>query len=404
MQKKSRTCQRYFKTCQDSFATYDSQMEQEILDYSAPRTYASTDIMAELLTRLGNPQAHLPPVLHIAGTNGKGSVVAFLNAILQSAGHKVHATTSPHLVSVCERIQVSNRRISPPELKDLFLHIKPHLEGLDVTYFEIMTAMAFVAFAKHPADYVLLETGMGGLYDATNHVDHPALTLLTSISMDHMDRLGYTLDKIAREKAGIIKYKCPVMSVTQSQQAEDVIRHVSQQKEAPLKFTGALEDTNISLLGAHQKHNAGLACEAARSLQIAEHHISDGLAQAKWPGRMEKILHKGRVCWLDIAHNEAAAQALSRTLTSIDQTPYHLIFSLKRTKEAASFMAPLLNKAQHITYVPLQGCLSADEIINVCPVDITIAPAFSPTLLKHDRTVITGSSQIVGIARALLTQ
>ena len=351
-----------------------------------------------LLGKLGNPHDRLPPVVHIAGTNGKGSVTAYLKAMLQAAGRRVHVYTSPHLVRFHERIElaVADGRASPiseAALVDVLVRTQAVNDGDDITQFEITTAAAFLAFAEHPADVLLLEVGLGGRLDATNVVKHPALTIITPVSMDHADKLGATVDKIAYEKAGILKRGVPCVVSQQEDAALDVIRVEAAKARARLVVWGQdydayeqagrllvqREDEVLdlplpALLGRHQIVNAGTAVAAALQLKgqhIDERAIERGLLGVRWPARMQR-LDNGPLprlltaprseLWLDGGHNPAAGQMLAQTLADLEDRapkPLYLIVGMMGLKDAAGFLAPFRGLARHVVTVPIPGAHEA---------------------------------------------
>lgn len=350
-----------------------------------------------LLAKLGNPHRRLPPVVHIAGTNGKGSVTAYLKAILEAQGLGVHAYTSPHLVRFHERIVLAGpapraTAIGEEELVDVLTRTQAVNDGDDITQFEITTAAAFLAFAEHPADVLLLEVGLGGRLDATNVVEGPMLSVITPISLDHADKLGDTIDRIAAEKAGILKPGVKAVVALQEQAALDVIRERAAQIGAPIIAWGeqfdafeqngrlilqredALLDLPLpALLGRHQIVNAGTAVCAALELEafeVGERAIERGLLEVVWPARMQRLdsgplpslLRPGSELWLDGGHNPAAGQMLAQTLADLEERsprPLHLVVGMMAVKDAAGFLEPFRGLARHIVAVPIPGAHEA---------------------------------------------
>ncbi len=350
-----------------------------------------------LLAKLGNPHDKLPPVVHIAGTNGKGSVTAYLKAMLQAAGRRVHVYTSPHLVRFHERIELADadgraRPISEDALVDVLMRTQAVNDGDDITQFEITTAAAFLAFAETPADVLLLEVGLGGRLDATNVVKRPSLTIITSVSMDHADKLGATVDRIAREKAGILKRGTPCVVSQQEDVVLDVIRVEAAKARSPLVVWGqdfdayeqsgrlivqredlVLDLPRPALLGRHQIINAGTAIAAA--LQLKGQHIDEralelGLLDVRWPARMQRLdtgplprlLGTGSELWLDGGHNPAAGEMLAQTLADLEERsskPLYLIVGMMGLKDAAGFLAPFRGLARHVVTVPIPGAHEA---------------------------------------------
>ena len=281
------------------------------------------------LETLGRPQDRLPPVIHVAGTNGKGSTCAYLRAMAEAAGLKVHVFISPHLVRFNERIRLAGQLIDDNALIDVLDRTHKALEGQEITHFEATTAAALLAFSETPADLLIFEVGLGGRFDATNVIDQPLLSVITPVDYDHKQFLGTDLAKIAGEKAGIIKQNRPVVSAIQARVCGEVIEAEANRMGAPLKVL-SLDDLqrvpqNIALPGAHQRQNAALAGLAMRSLEsidISDAAISTGAAEASWPARMQRLgpgpvtdLTEAEV-WLDGGHNPHAANALAKLLKS----------------------------------------------------------------------------------------
>lgn len=347
-----------------------------------------------LLGKLGDPQSKLPPVVHIAGTNGKGSVTAMLRAMAEAGGLRVHAYTSPHLIRFNERIVVAGARavksapISEPRLIELLERVE-RINGDDpMTFFEITTAAAFLAFAETPADVVLLEVGLGGRLDATNVIAKPRLTIITPVSMDHADKLGDTVAKIAAEKSGIMKRGVTCVVARQDDEAAPVIEAQARRVGARLiecgqhydafEQSGRLvfqsEDELIdlplpALVGSHQIGNAGVAVAAA--LQMADigfdvAAIEGGLKSVEWPARMQRLnggplsakLRLGSELWLDGGHNPSGAAAISDTLASLEDRapkPIVLIMGLMGQKDARGVLSHFRGLAQSIVTVPIPG-------------------------------------------------
>jgi dihydrofolate synthase / folylpolyglutamate synthase len=350
-----------------------------------------------LLDKLGNPERRLPPVVHIAGTNGKGSVTAYLKAILEAAGRRVHIYTSPHLVRFHERIALAGPDgravpIAEDALVDVLLRVLAVNDGDDITQFEITTAAAFLAFAEAPSDILLLEVGLGGRLDATNVVADPALSIITPISLDHAEKLGPTLAKIAAEKAGILKPRAPGVVAAQMAEVLDVIDAKATAAGAPLTVMGRdfdsyeqsgrlvvqLEDRLLdlplpALVGRHQITNAGTAVVAALRLQerlphlgLDETAIATGLRTVEWPARMQHLstgplrdrLGPDDELWLDGGHNPAAGDMLADTLAALDERspkPIYLIVGMMGQKDALGFLAPFRGLVRGVFTVPIPG-------------------------------------------------
>ncbi|HQT47113.1 MAG: bifunctional folylpolyglutamate synthase/dihydrofolate synthase [Acidocella sp. 20-63-7] len=328
------------------------------------------DRLVRLLGALGNPQLRLPPVIHVAGTNGKGSVCAFTRAIAEAAGLRVHVYTSPHLVQFNERIRLAGALVSDAALAQALDEIEAVNEGNQITVFEAITAAAFLLFARVPADLCVVEVGLGGKFDATNVV-RPAACAITSISMDHQDFLGATLGLIAAEKAGIIKPGVPVVVGAQAPEALAAIIATARAANAKLlcrgrdweiestsdglRFEGA-ELPKPALLGAHQAENAAIAILALRAvgIQIPTEAVARGLRQAEWPARLQPLrgallqrLPLGSELWLDGAHNPGGAEALATQLAAWDG-PTTLILGMKQSKDVTEVLRILLPHAAHV--------------------------------------------------------
>ena len=337
--------------------------------------------MWRILAALDHPERRLPPVIHIAGTNGKGSTLAMIRAGLEGAGHVTHAYTSPHLARFHERIRLAGDLIDEDLLSDMLDRCLV-ANGTDaITYFEITTAAALLAFAETPADYTLLEVGLGGRLDATNVVDTPALCVITPVDMDHQQYLGDTLGRIAGEKAGIIKRGVPVIVGRQHDDGLAVIEAQAARLSAPLYAygqhwhvweeagrlvfqdeTGLLDLPKPTLLGAHQIENAGIALAALRVMGKGEAACEAAMTRAVWPARMQRLRHGPLVdsapraeVWLDGGHNPHAARAIAALLAGMGARPTHLICGMLNTKDVTGFMAPLAAVAQSLHAVSIPG-------------------------------------------------
>src|SRR5690349_9114169 len=279
----------------------------------------------EILERLGRPQDQLPPVFHVAGTNGKGSTVAFLRAALEAAGYAVHAFTSPHLVRFNERIRIAGKLIEDEQLASLLTEVLNASAGVEPSFFEVATIVAFIAFARAPADACILEVGLGGRLDATNVIEHPLVAGIASLGLDHQHFLGNDIVSIAREKASIAKRGVPLVSLAQLREAEEVIAQVAEKRGAPLLLEGrdwtVDPDLRPGLAGAHQRRNAGLAwamLSAQDELSVPRDTFLEGIATAQWPARFQQLrdgpVTNGEATWIDGAHNASAAAALAEVL------------------------------------------------------------------------------------------
>ncbi|HEX2941225.1 MAG TPA: folylpolyglutamate synthase/dihydrofolate synthase family protein [Rhodopila sp.] len=343
----------------------------------------SLDRLQNLLSRLDHPERRLPPVIHVAGTNGKGSTCAFIRAMAEAAGLRVHVYTSPHLVRFNERIRIAGSLVSDERLIATLEQIERINAGEPITVFEVITAAAFDLFAATPADLCILEVGLGGRGDATNVIDAPAACAITSISLDHRELLGPTIEAIAAEKAGIIKPAVPVVIGTQPATVVDVLlRHAAERQAsawlrgrdwtiAPipggLRYSDATGDVTVpapSLPGAFQQDNAGIAVATLRAARVR--HDPAGLAHAEWPARLQRL--HGRLAtllpadwqlWLDGGHNPGAGVVLAEHLRGWSDQPVHVIVGMKQAKDTAEFLAPLLPLAQTVWAVQEPGQHSA---------------------------------------------
>jgi len=339
------------------------------------------DRMHRLLPLLGNPQEAMPPIVHIAGTNGKGSTQAMIRAGMEAAGRRVHAYTSPHLARFHERIRVAGEIISEADLTAALDECERANAGTNITFFEITTAAAFVVFSRTPADYTLLEVGLGGRYDATNVFARPALTVITPVSMDHQQYLGDTLAEIAWSKAGIIKRGVPCVVGPQEEAGMAVIEAEAAKLGAPLIAHGqhwhawaergrmVFQDENglldlplPNLPGPHQIDNAGAALAALRHLGFDAVACEAAVTRAWWPARMQRLVTgplvdaAGRAeLWLDGGHNPAGGEAVAATLAKMGPKPVHLICGMLNTKDIAGYLRPLAKVALSLTAVSIPG-------------------------------------------------
>lgn len=353
------------------------ELHPKIIDLTLDRVW-------RLLAALDNPQDRLPPVIHIAGTNGKGSTQAMIRAGLEAAGHAVHAYTSPHLARFHERIRLAGDLISEPDLTALLDECYAANNGEAITYFEITTCAALLAFARVQADFTLLEVGLGGRLDATNVVNEPALTVITPISIDHQQFLGETLAEIAAEKAGIIKRGVPCVVAPQPDEAAEVIEAAAGRLGAPLIVHGqhwhvreeygrlVYEDENglcdlplPNLPGPHQIQNAGTALAALRHLNQSEVSSEAAVSHAEWPARMQRLkagplrdIAPQAEIWLDGGHNVAAGQAIAATLNRLPSRATHLVCGMLNTKDVAGYLRPLSSFATSLTAVSIPGEVS----------------------------------------------
>lgn len=362
------------------------------------------DRVWRLLEALDNPQRKMPPVIHIAGTNGKGSTQAMIRAGLEGMGKSVHAYTSPHLARFHERIRLAGELIDEAHLTEILDECYAKNGGIDITYFEITTCAALLAFARTPADYTLLEVGLGGRLDATNVIDDPALTVITPVSIDHEQFLGNTLAKIAAEKAGIIKRGIPCVVGPQPDEALEVIEARAAALGAPLLVygqhwhvyeergrlvfqdeTGLLDLPLPALLGAHQIQNAGAALAALRHLGADDAACEAAMRDAVWPARMQRLKTGPLVeaageaeLWLDGGHNAAAGIALADVLAGLPARPTHLICGMLNTKDIGGYLRPLAPHVASLHAVSIPG------EANTLPADVTAAAATKAGIIAHE--------------------
>ena len=362
----------------------------------------SLDRMWRILAALGDPQRRLPPTIHVAGTNGKGSTIAFMRAILEAAGLRVHVYTSPHLVRFNERFRLGTkgegRLVSDAELGDALGECERVNAGAPITVFEITTAAGFLLFARHPADVLLLEVGLGGRLDATNVIDRPLVTVITPVSFDHAEHLGDTVGKIATEKAGICKPQVPAIVAAQPREALAAIEREAARVKAPIKIAG--EDWSATeergrlvyqddaglldlpaprLYGRHQFENAGVAIAALRAvggLKIPPDAFEAGIAKADWPARMQRLAQgrlaalcpAGSELWLDGGHNTDGGRAVANALADLEERvsrPLVLVIGMLATKDCENFLKNFAGLARRVVGMPIphqEKSLPADAI------------------------------------------
>ncbi|WP_170596261.1 bifunctional folylpolyglutamate synthase/dihydrofolate synthase [Ruegeria arenilitoris] len=402
-------------------------LHPKIIDLTLDRVW-------RLLEALGNPQDKLPPVIHIAGTNGKGSTQAMIRAGLEGAGLTAHAYTSPHLARFHERIRLAGKLISEPKLTAVLDECYTANGGENITYFEITTCAALLAFSRVPADYTLLEVGLGGRLDATNVIAKPAVTVITPVSIDHEQFLGNTLAKIAAEKAGIIKRGVPCIVGPQPDEAMEVIEATAARLGAPLLAHGqhwhvheehgrliyqdenGLRDLPLpNLLGAHQVQNAGAALAVLRHLDLGDEAYEAAVTRAEWPARMQRLKTGPLVeqapqaeLWLDGGHNAAAGVALADVLAKLPPRPTHLICGMLNTKDVTGYLSPLAQEAASLTAVSIPGetnTLSAEETaaaaksVNLPATTASSVSQALDTIIKANpqaRVLICGSLYLAG--------
>ena len=387
-----------------------------------------------LLATLGHPERRVPAVIHIAGTNGKGSTQAMIRAGLESVGHAVHAYTSPHLARFHERIRLAGELISEDHLTKALEICEKANAGLPITYFEITTCAAILAFAETHADYTLMEVGLGGRVDTTNVFKKPELCIITPVSIDHEQFLGDTLAKIAFEKAGILKRNTFCVVGPQEDEALEVIEQQAAKVGATLKIHGQhwhvweengrllfQDETGLwdlpmpALIGAHQVQNAGAAIMALRTLGQSEDAAIDAMLNAEWPARLQQLKSGPLVdaagsaeLWLDGGHNAAAGAALSEALERLPKRPLHMITGMLSTKDVTGYLKPLAKNALtlHGVSIPEEAAtLSAQETVDAAlsvgmdaTVADTVADAINDITAKDPaaRILICGSLYLAG--------
>ncbi len=342
-----------------------------------------------LLGALGHPERLLPPLIHVAGTNGKGSTVAFARAILEASGKNVHVYTSPHLVRLNERFRLGRpeggRFVEDAELVDALIECEAKNGGAPITVFEVETAAAFLLFSRHPADVLLLEVGLGGRLDATNVVARPLAGVITRVSLDHREFLGDTIEQIAGEKAGILKPDVPAVIASQLREALAVIERQAARVGAPLAVAGEnwtateergrlvyQDDDGLldlpapKLYGRHQFENAGAAIAVLRraGMKLPAAAFEAGMIRVDWPARMQR-LSAGRLAallppqselWLDGAHNADGGRAIAAALADLEERvsrPLVLIVGMLSTKDCAGFLKHFSGLARRIITVPI---------------------------------------------------
>jgi len=359
---------------------------QAHLDFLTNQHLPLVDLSLErlniLLSALGNPENNMPPVIHVAGTNGKGSLLAYLKAIFEQGGYRVHRLTSPYLVRFNEQITIAGEEISDDYLLELLDYLQPVIQKYPVTFFEAGTALAFLAFASRAADIVLLETGLGGRLDSTNVIQNPLLTAITPISMDHSEFLGDSIAKIATEKAGILKQGVPCVVGSQSEAALQAIRKRAAELDVALYEYG--KDWHIiekqdgfeyishsrtkwfplpNLAGRHQMYNAATAISCMENLPefaITHEAIAQAITHTQWQARLQPVT-QGKFfamlppyieLWLDGGHNPGAGEVLADWLQKQGK-PVHLIAGMLNTKDAAAILRPLVPYITSLTAVPI---------------------------------------------------
>lgn len=361
---------------------------------SPPGDHLGLDRITALLDRLGRPQDELPPVLHVAGTNGKGSTVAFLRAALEAAGYQVHAFTSPHLIRFNERIRVAGRLIDDESLAALLAEALDVSDNIEPSFFEVATAAALLGFARTPADATILEVGLGGRLDATNIIDRPLVTGIANLALDHQQFLGTGLLDIAGEKAGIAKAGVPLVTQLYPPPVAGRIGDIARSIGAPLRSRGGVWDAVVSrgklryrdeqgafdlplprLAGRHQAMNAALAVAMLRhqrELKVPASALVAAMGWADWPARLEHLapgpLAGTREIWLDGGHNPSAARQVAAFVRRRFQGELlHLVFASLATKDPAGMLEPFKGVAAQVHAVPIPGhaCFAPEELVEI---------------------------------------
>jgi dihydrofolate synthase/folylpolyglutamate synthase len=397
--------------------------------------------MWRILDALGHPQRRLPPTIHVAGTNGKGSTVAFMRAMLEAAGKRVHAYTSPNLVRINERFRLAGTLVDDGELADTLAECERANGSAPITVFEIETAAAFLLFARHPADALLLEVGLGGRLDATNVIEQPVASVITPVSIDHVDLLGDTLEKIATEKAAILRRGIPGVIGRQSEGPLAIIMRQADEVSTPLHVmgqewtsaeergrlvyqdeTGLLDLPAPRLFGRHQFDNAGTAIAALRAsgLGLLPKAFEQGVIKADWPARLQRLSNgklsgfapMGSEIWLDGGHNVDGGRIIAAALADLEERvsrPLVLIVGMLATKDAEGFLRNFTGLTRKMVALPIHQdkALPADTLADIArkigiPAERaeTIEGALSHVaelgLVPPPRILITGSLYLAG--------
>ena len=397
--------------------------------------------IVNLLANLGNPH-HQVPIIHVAGTNGKGSVCAYLSAVLTEAGYKTGRYTSPHLVDWTERICVNEQPIEDSKLCELILQVQAAInsDAESPTQFEVITAAAWLYFAQQQVDIAVIEVGLGGRLDATNVCEHPLLTVITSISREHWQQLGPTVAHIAREKAGILKPGCPAVVGSLPADAENVVKSRILELECPIFTPQPSRQINqnwaeyqkiesletikypLPLPGQIQLHNSALALAALeilqkRNWQISEDAIINGMGKTKWPGRMQWITWKSQKLLIDGAHNPASATVLRDYVDSLNSRNITWVMGMLATKDHSDIFHGLLKPGDKLYLVPVPDSNSADleELAklatSICP-DLNFCHIYADVFLALDaafngtdnQVILCGSLYLIGHFLASLSE
>jgi len=422
-----------------------SAIHARLLALHPKRIDLSLGRIQRLLATLGHPERRLPPVIHVAGTNGKGSTVAFARAILEAAGKRAHVYTSPNLVRLNERFRLARdgggKFVKDDELADILSECEAKNGDEPITVFEIETAAAFLLFTRHPADFLLLEVGLGGRLDATNVVERPVATVVTRVSLDHREFLGDTIESIAAEKAGILKPGVPGVIASQTREALAVIERQAARMKAPLSIAGEnwtateergrlvyQDDDGLldlpapRLYGRHQFENAGTAIATLRvgGLKLPAAAFESGMLRVDWPARMQR-LSQGRLApllpaeselWLDGGHNADGGRAIAAALADLEERvsrPLILIVGMLSTKDAEGFLRNFTGLARRVITVPIHQdkALPAPALADIArgigipsltrdDVESALGTIGKLELAPAPRVLITGSLYLAG--------
>jgi len=420
-------------------------IQARLLQLHPKRIDLSLARIERILAALGHPQRNLPPVIHVAGTNGKGSTIAFARAILEAAGKRVHVYTSPNLVRLNERFRLGHEGggnfVEDDELADALSECEAKNGDAPITVFEMETAAAFLLFTRHPADVVLLEVGLGGRLDATNVVERPLASVITRLSLDHHDFLGDTIEAIAAEKAGILKPGVPAVAVSQAREALAVIERQAARVKAPLLIAGEdwtateergrlvyQDDDGLldlpapKLYGRHQFENAGAAIAALRvaGLKLPAQAFEAGMTRVDWPARMQRLsqgplaalLPPESELWLDGGHNADGGRAIAAALADLEERvsrPLVLIVGMLSTKDSEGFLRYFSGLARHVIAVPIHQdkTLPASALADIArgigfpaiacdDIESALAVAGKLELEPAPRVLVTGSLYLAG--------
>jgi dihydrofolate synthase/folylpolyglutamate synthase len=428
----------------DSIVARLTALHPKLIDLSLER-------MWRILAALDHPERRLPPVMHVAGTNGKGSTIAFMRAILEAAGLAVHVYTSPHLVRLNERFRLGRKNesqlVDDGELAAALSECEAANAGEPITVFEMTTAAAFLLFARHPADVLLLEVGLGGRLDATNVIEQPLATAIAPVSYDHAEHLGNTLGQIATEKAGILRRSVPALVAAQPREALAAIERQAGRVGAVLRIAGEdwmateergrlvyQDDAGLldlpapRLYGRHQFENAGLAIATLRAvsgLELAPAAFEAGIAKAEWPARMQRLTAgrlsalapAGSELWLDGGHNADGARAIANALADLEERvsrPLVLIIGMLKNKDALGFLKSFVGLARCVVAVPIpqqENTLPAEALVEAArelglpaqpspDVETTLSAIRNFDLQPSPRILITGSLYLAGAVLA----